>query len=443
MNADQHMPERRDPPGSASPSRLPSWRNPERPPSWRRRGMFLVLAVVALAGVAYLTFRPHSVPQTGRRFAGGGAMPVVAATAVKGNIDIALTALGTVTPLATVTVKTQIAGQLTQIAFREGQTVHAGDFLAQIDPRPYETQLQQYMGQLERDQALLKDAEINLARYERLLAEDSIARQQRDTQMSLVKQYKGAITTDQGQVNNAKLNIAYCHIVAPVTGRVGLRQVDQGNYAQTSDASGIVIITQMQPITVIFSLPEDNLPAILERLHQGATLDVAAYDRGQTIKLATGQLLTMDNQIDTTTGTIKLRAQFENRDETLFPNQFVNTRLLVNVLHDVTVLPSAAIQRGAPGTFVYLIKPDNTVTVRPVTLGPGAGEQVSVAAGILPGDRVVVDGADKLREGAAVALPAADAAAGPAAAAPPAATPESKDGQGGESGPRHGHRSNP
>ena len=371
---------------------------------WRRI-VVLLLVIVFCAGVGFLIFRPHAPQPQGRRFSASGPVPVVAATVGKGDVDIVLGALGTVTPLATVTIKTQIAGQLIQIAFREGQTVKAGDFLAQIDPRPYETQLQQYLGQLGRDEALLKDAKVNLDRYEKLLAEDSIARQQRDTQISLVKQYEGAIITDQGQVNSAKLNIAYCHIVSPITGRVGLRQVDTGNYVQTSDANGIVVITQTHPITVIFSLPEDNLPVIMRRLHEGATLAVDAYDRGATTKLAAGTLLTVDNQIDTTTGTVKLRAQFDNDDEMLFANQFVNAKLMVDRLHDATVVSSAAIQRGAPGTFVYLIQPGDTVTVRPVTLGPVSGDTVTIAKGLVPGDRVVIDGADKLREGAQVVLP--------------------------------------
>lgn len=395
MNSDQFRPITRPADQSARGAR-----------AWSRRRVALIAVLLAVAaGLAYIIFRPHAAPQPqGRRF-GGGPVPVAAAPAQKSDVDIVLNALGTVTPLATVTVKTQIAGQLTQIAFREGQTVHAGDFLAQIDPRPYQMQLDQFLGQLARDQALLKDAQINLARYEKLLAEDSIARQQRDTQASLVKQYEGAVATDLAQVNNAKLNIAYCRIVSPITGRVGLRQVDQGNYVQTNDANGIAVITQMQPITVIFAVPEDNLPAIMRRLREGATLPVTAYDRSQTNKLATGHVTTVDNQIDTATGTVKLRAEFDNQDESLFPNQFVNLRMVVDVLHDATVVPSSAIQRGEPGTFVYLVKPDNTVTVRPVTLGPTAAGKVAVRSGLELGDQVVVDGADKLREGAQVTLP--------------------------------------
>lgn len=373
--------------------------------------MLLLLLLGLAAGLGYIILRPQAAPppQQARRM-GGGAVPVVAAPVQKGDVEISLNALGTVTPLATVTVRTQIAGQLTQIAFREGQMVKAGDFLAQIDPRPYQMQLNQFMGTLARDQALLKDAQINLARYEKLLAEDSIARQQRDSQASLVKQYEGAVATDMAQIDNAKLNIAYCRIVSPITGRVGLRQVDQGNYVQTSDANGIAVITQIQPITVLFSVPEDNLPAIMRRLRANATLTATAFDRSQTTMLATGHVTTIDNQIDITTGTVKLRAEFDNQDESLFPNQFVTLRLLVDVLHDAVVVPNAAIQRGEPGTFVYVVKPDNSVTVRPVTLGPAAAGKVAIQSGLEPGERVVVDGADKLREGAKVSLPGAGGA---------------------------------
>jgi membrane fusion protein, multidrug efflux system len=366
--------------------------------AWRRPAVLLALAILAVGGGAYLYFRPHATPPAPHEM-GGAAIRVVSATVGKDDIDIALDALGTVTPLATVTVRPQISGQLMQVGFREGQTVHAGDFLAQIDPRPYQLQLEQSMGQLGRDQALLKDAQVNLTRYEKLLAEDSIARQQRDTQASLVKQYEGAIATDLAQVNNAKLNIAYCHITAPISGRIGLRQVDPGNYIQTGDAGGIVVITQMQPISVVFSVPQDDLPAILQRLRNGAVLTAEAYDRSRTTMLTSGRLSTTDNQIDAATGTIKLRAEFGNEDEILFPNQFVNVRLLVDTLHDAVTAPAAAIQRGAPGTFVYLIKDDGTVTVRPVKLGPSSGDHVAVLSGLANGDRVVVDGADKLREG--------------------------------------------
>ncbi|HIJ63440.1 MAG TPA: efflux RND transporter periplasmic adaptor subunit, partial [Rhodospirillaceae bacterium] len=303
-------------------------------------------------------------------------------------------------------VRTQIAGQLIEVAYKEGQEVKTGDFLAQIDPRPYQRQLDQYQGQLQRDGALLAEARINLERYRTLVRQDSIARQQLDTQESLVKQYEGVVETDKAMVDTAKLNLTYCHIVAPISGRVGLRQVDPGNYAQTNDTNGIVVITQMHPISVIFTLPEDNLPAVMKRLAAGASLPVTAFDRSHSTRLGQGMLTTVDNQIDTSTGTVKLRAVFDNADNLLFPNQFVNVRLLVDTLTDQVSIPAAAVQRGAPGTFVYLVKPDNTVAVKPVTLGPGSGDSVSVSDGLDAGDQVVVDGADKLKDGAQITLPA-------------------------------------
>lgn len=372
-------------------------------PRWRRvAGISLVvLAVVGLAW--WIHARPAPAPRAAR-FATSGAVPVVAASIQAGDINVTLSELGTVTPLATVTVRTQINGQLMRIHFQEGQRIKQGDLLAEIDSRPYELARAQAQGQLQRDQAQLKDAELNLERYRTLVKQDSIARQQMDTQQALVGQLQGAVKTDQAQIDTANLNIAYCHIVSPVTGRVGLRLVDQGNYVQISDTSGLAVVTQLQPITVVFTVPEDNLPAILKRLHAGATLPVTVYDRGQTAKLATGQLLAMDSQIDTTTGTVKFKAQFDNEDESLFPNQFVNAALLVDVLRDATVAPTAAILRGAPGTFVYVINADDIVTARPVKLGPTDGDRVAVLSGLAAGDRVVVDGADKLRDGSKIAL---------------------------------------
>lgn len=373
-----------------------------------RRGLSRRAAGIALAILAVIVAAWWFSSRTGERvatgrFAGNAPMPVQVAAAEKGDIDIVFKALGTVTPLSTVIVKTQISGQIVRLDFKEGQRVEKGDLLAEIDSRPYLLQLDQAQGQLLRDQALLKTAQQDLARYRTLAAQDSIARQQVDTQEQLVRQYEGVVKTDQAQVDNANLNIMYCHIVAPIGGRVGLRQIDEGNYAQTSDANGIVIITQTQPISVMFTLPEDNLQPILRQLHDGAKLAVTAFDRSQTNKLAAGTLTTIDNQINTSTGTFRLRAQFDNADESLFPNQFVNVQLLADTVRGATVIPTAAVQRGAPGTFVFAVNADDTVSVRPVTLGASQGERVAIASGLSPGERVVTDGADRLRDGAKVA----------------------------------------
>ncbi len=318
-----------------------------------------------------------------------------------------LSQLGTVTPLAMVTVKTQISGYLMQVAFQEGQMVKKGEFLAQIDPRPYQVALKLAEAQLAKDQALLKNARLDLQRYNTLVAQNSIAKQTRDTQVSLVAQYEATVQADQAQIDAQELNLTYCRIVSPVTGRVGLRQVDPGNYVQTSDINGIVVVTQLQPISVIFTLPEDNLPEVMQRVRAGAVLAVTAYDRTGATELARGKLDTVDNQIDTTTGTVKLRAIFDNEQENLFPNQFVNIKLLVNTLHDADLVPNSAIQRGAPGTFVYVVKPDHTVAVQKVKLGPTDGQRIAIPSGLQPGEAVVFDGADRLRDGAKVTVTAA------------------------------------
>ncbi len=378
-----------------------------------------LLAVVAIvAAVVWLAPRGGEQTKTGGRVQSAGPVPIAAAPVEKGDMPVTLTGLGTVTPLATVTVKTQISGYLTEVAFKEGQMVKRGDFLAQIDPRPYQVALEQAEGQLAKDQALLKNAQLDLQRYNTLVAQNSIAKQTRDTQSSLVAQYQAAIISDKAAIDAQKLNLVYCHIVSPVTGRVGLRQVDAGNYVQTSDPNGIVVVTQLEPISVIFTLPEDDLRQVLRQWRTGAALPATAYDRTGATELATGKLDTIDNQIDTTTGTVKLRAMFDNRPEILFPNQFVNIRLLVETLRDASIAPSAAIQRGAPGTFVYLVKPDHTVAVQKVKLGPTDGQRVVIQSGLEPGQSVVIDGADRLRDGAKVALAGADGAAAGQTAAP-------------------------
>ncbi|HYM71912.1 MAG TPA: MdtA/MuxA family multidrug efflux RND transporter periplasmic adaptor subunit [Stellaceae bacterium] len=422
------------PPGSVearAPAPAPEYRPtglddaaPPRRGRLRRMLLWLVLAALVAGAVWYAT-RGHQTAPTGR-FTSTGPMPVGTATVEKGDMPVIVNALGTVTPLAMVTMRTQIAGQLTEVAFKEGQMVSKGDFLAQVDPRPYQAALAQAEGQLAKDKAALAGAEVDLARYEKLVAQNSIARQQLDTQRATVAQNRGTVQADQAQVDTQKLNLVYAHIVAPVSGRVGLRQVDPGNYVQTSDTNGIVVITQLQPISVIFTLPEDGLQAVLKQVHAGKTLQAVAFDRTGATEIETGQLATIDNQIDTTTGTVKLRATFANAAFDLFPNQFVNIKLRVDVLQNASIVPSSAIQRGAPGTFVYLVKPDNTVTAQAVTLGPNEGEKVAVVKGLDPGQIIVTDGADRLKEGAKVQV--TEGGAQPAGQAP--GQPGQRRGQG-------------
>ena len=361
----------------------------------------MLVGLVALVGW-WLRSRP-STPDPRHR-AGETATVVRVAAATRSDVPVTLEGLGTVTALSTVVVKTQISGKFTEVGFEEGQKVKKGDFLAQIDPRPYQAALDLALAQLSRDQALLATAKLDLARYEKLMSQDSIARQQVDTQRSLVLQDEAIVRSDNANVDNATLNLNYCRIISPSDGRVGLRLIDPGNYVQASDASGIVVIAQTQPISVIFTLPQDTIPQFLNKLRSGTALPVQAYDRSGATLLATGTLATVDNQIDTSTGTVKLRAIFPNEDETLFPNQFVNVKLVVDTLHDATVIPSAGVQIGAPGPYVYFANPDETVTMRPVKLGPSAGDHVAVVEGLSPGDNVVTDGVDRLKDGAKIRI---------------------------------------
>ncbi len=377
---------------------------------------WLLLAIVLAAGAGYYVYtrQPEGAqPAAGKkgRDAATRVMPVVAQPAAKKDVNVYLTGLGTVTPLKTVTVRSRVDGQLMRVLFREGQLVREGELLAEIDPRPFQAALTQYEGQMARDQALLANARIDLERYRVLLAQDSIAKQLVDTQEAQVRQYEGTVKINQGQVDNARLQLTYSRVTAPITGRLGLRQMDAGNIVRAGDTTGLVVITQLQPITVIYTIPQDNLQVVLKRIQSGERVPVDAYDRDQKVKLAAGVLLTVDNQIDTTTGTVKLKAQFANDEANMFPNQFVNVRMLIDTRRDVTTVPSAALQRGARGLFVYIVKDDRTVTLRDVKTGPAENDATVIESGVEPGELIVVDGMDRLREGAKVELPTQDAAA--------------------------------
>ena len=369
----------------------------------RRRWSLLILVVLLFAAGWYLLSGRGGAP-AGKKGAKPAAppTPVLALPARKGDVGVYLNGLGSVTPLNTVTVKSRIDGQLMEVRFREGQIVKRGDLLALIDPRPYQVQLTQAEGQMTRDTELLRNARVDLQRYRLLWSQDSIPKQQLDTQESLVRQDEGAVKIDQGQIDAARLQLIYSRITAPVGGRVGLRQVDPGNIIHATDTNGLVVITQLQPAAVLFPIPEDSLPPVLAKLKAGARLPVEAYDRELKQKLAAGTLLTVDNQIDPTTGTVKLKALFPNLNNELFPNQFVNARLLLEIRRQAVLVPSSSIQRGPQGTFVYLVKSDSTVTVRPVTVGVVQGDDTSIASGLAEGELVVADGAERLREGSKV-----------------------------------------
>jgi membrane fusion protein, multidrug efflux system len=390
-------------PYSSKSGKRPDEANPKK----KSHAVLWTVVVLIVVGLGLVAWRSRAAQTAGARggrrgagaFGMNGPVPVVARAAQKADIKVILNLPGTVTPLATVTVRTQISGQLVQINFAEGQMVKKGDILAVIDPRPYQAALEQAQGQLLQAQAQLKEGQIDLERYQTLATQDSISKQQVDAQQALVSQYEGMAKTDQAAVDNAQLNLSYCHIAAPFAGRVGLRLVDQGNYVTPGDSTGLVILTQVKPISVIFSLAERYIPAVQKRIKSGDTIQVDAYNSDDSVKVASGKLGTIDNTIDTTTGQFRLRALFPNDDEALFPNQFVTVHMLLDIDRGVTVISSSGVERGQQGTYVYVVGDDNKVTAKNVKLGDTEGERVGVVSGISPGDKVVVDGADRLKDG--------------------------------------------
>jgi multidrug efflux system membrane fusion protein len=384
----------------------------------RRSFWWLWLLILGAAG--YGGYRWYTTSQAAQQAAAtqqaaraaNRAVPVVTATARSGDMPVYLRGIGSVTAFNTVTVKARVDGQITGVAFKEGQFVHQGDLLVQIDPRPYQVVLEQMQGQLARDQAQLKDAQVNLDRDQTLWQQQVIPKQQLDTQAASVGQFQGTIDADKANIDSAKLQLTYAKVTAPISGVIGLRLVDGGNIVHATDVNGLAVITQLQPISVIFTIPADNLQPILKKLHAGATLEVDAYDRDDRTRLASGTLLTVDNQIDQTTGTSRLKATFSNTDGALFPNQFVNCRLLLDTLHGVTIIPVPALQSGPQGSFVYAVTPDKKASVRPVTLGITEGSEVIVTSGVKPGDSLITDGQDKLQEGTRVDARAGGVGAG-------------------------------
>ncbi len=385
--------------------------------------LWIALGLILLVLFIWAILPGSDTSQAGRSGM-GGPQPVGVATAANGDIAVTLNELGTVTPLATVTIRPQVSGQILRFAIQEGQMVQAGDLLAEIDPRSYRAALDQAQGQLARDNAALANTRLDLKRQQALYAAKATSQQALDTQAALVKQNEGAVMADRGNVDAAAINLGYTRVVSPVAGRVGIRQVDVGNLVSAGQTSGIVVVTRLEPISVLFTVPEDNVGEIISRLNTGDTLTVEAYDRSQTAKIATGHLSAVDTQIDTTTGTVKLRALFDNAGGELFPNQFVNVRLLVSTLRRQVVVPAAAIQRGAEGTFVFVVKPDHTVAMRTVTTGKQQDDRIAITKGLNAGETVVTDGADRLHDGSEVTIPSGQKVAkvAPAenATAPPA-----------------------
>ncbi len=369
------------------------------------RGVFgLLLAAAVVGGYVYFKSKPSASVKESASGRGGGRpetppASVAVATTRQGDMPVYLQGLGAVTALRTVTVHSRVDGELIKVLFTEGQPVQPGDLLAEIDPRPYLVQLKQAEGQLIRDQALLENARLDLKRYQTLLEQDSIAQQQTVTQAALVKQYEGTVEMDQAQVDNAKLQLTYAKITSPIAGRVGLRLVDQGNIVHAADTNGMLVITQIEPIAVVFTLPEDSVPSVMRRWRQDQNIAVDAYDRAGKRKITSGKVTAIDNQIDTTTGTLKLKAQFANTDHSLFANQFVNVKMHLDTLKNSVLAANAAIQHGVNGDYVYVIKDDDSVTLKSVKVAGVDGDTVAIAEGVGPGEKLVVDGADKLREG--------------------------------------------
>jgi multidrug efflux system membrane fusion protein len=378
--------------------------------------------LAALAGGGWWGWRAYQQSVAASHMKkGGAAVPVGTAVARRGDMPVFLDGLGNVTAFYTVTVHSRVDGQLMSVGFKEGQYVSQGDLLAEIDPKPYQAALDQARGALARDQAQLADARLDLARYKELIAQDAIPKQQLDTQAALVGQLEGTVKNDEASVEAAQVQLDYCRIASPISGRVGLRLVDPGNIVHAADANGMLVVTQLQPISTVFTLPEDSVPQVMRKITAGVSLPVKAYNRDKSQLLATGKLLTMDNQIDPTTGTSKLKAVFDNKDNALFPNQFVNVRLLLDTKHDQVIVPSAAVLRGSQGTYVYAVNKDGTADVRPVKVGIVEGVDTSIDSGVQPGDTVVIDGADSIQPGGKVTQEsAAAAAAAPAAAGAPA-----------------------